>query len=111
MLPPAASASRPHRKLLPGGCQLEPMVPPPKPPFSSSVVITTDELNGGFGGGTIGSNWQPPGSNFLWGLEADAAGGSIGTSGVAGSDKINAFGSVTGRHGITSGPALFYVKG
>src|SRR5918992_5053125 len=32
---------------------------------------------GGFGGGTIGYNWQFPGSQFVFGIEVDAAGASI----------------------------------
>jgi len=78
-----------------------------------------DNGNGGFGGGTIGYNWQAPGSEWVLGLEADAAGGSIKDTEtfpvlaipVTGEDKIRALGSVTGRVGITSGPALFYAKG
>ena len=33
--------------------------------------------SGGFGGGTIGYNWQFPGSQFVFGVEVDAAGASI----------------------------------
>ena len=33
--------------------------------------------SGGFGGGTIGYNWQFPGSQFVFGIEVDAAGASI----------------------------------
>ena len=36
----------------------------------------SDELNGGFGGGTIGYNWQM-GSPWVFGIEVDAAGASI----------------------------------
>ena len=32
---------------------------------------------GGFGGGTVGYNWQFPGSQFVFGIEVDAAGASI----------------------------------
>jgi outer membrane immunogenic protein len=74
---------------------------------------------GGFGGGTIGYNWQFPGSQFVFGIEVDAAGASIKDS-VAGGfgglvfsaeDKIDALGSVTGRVGIAANTALFYAKG
>jgi len=79
----------------------------------------SSDISGGFGGGTIGYNWQAPGSNWVWGLEADAAGSDLkyGTSGVLArvpygfEDKIRSFGSVTGRVGVTGGSALFYVKG
>ena len=78
-------------------------------------VINSNDLKGGFGGGTIGYNWQTPGSNWLWGLEVDAAGGDLKDRATLGGfvleDKIRAFGSVTGRVGVTTGPALFYAKG
>jgi outer membrane immunogenic protein len=78
-----------------------------------------NDVKGGFGGGTIGYNWQAPGSIWVWGLEADAAGASLTHSETAvffgipvtGKDKVDAFGSVTGRVGVTAGPALFYAKG
>ena len=37
----------------------------------------TDAGSGGFGGGTVGYNWQFPGSQFVFGVEVDAAGASI----------------------------------
>ena len=74
-----------------------------------------DDLTGGFGGGTVGYNWQAPGSMWVWGLEVDAAGADVKDTltelGVTGEDKIRAFGSVTGRVGVTAGAALFYAKG
>src|SRR6516162_1981913 len=36
---------------------------------------STDRISGGFGGGTIGYNWQM--SNIVFGLEADGAGADI----------------------------------
>ena len=80
-----------------------------------AVTGSSDAVNGGFGGGAIGYNWQMPGSQFVGGIEVDAAGGNIGY-GVSGlgldfRDQINSFGSVTGRLGAAFGPALFYVKG
>lgn len=79
-----------------------------------------DDLTGGFGGGTVGYNWQAPGSMWVWGLEVDAAGADVKDSATAffgglpvatAEDKIRAFGSVTGRVGVTAGAALFYAKG
>jgi len=86
-----------------------------------------DDFKGGFGGGTIGYNWQAPGSMWVWGLEVDAAGADVKESAagivsvavpggfvnvpVSAEDKIRAFGSVTGRVGIAAGAALFYAKG
>ena len=75
---------------------------------------------GGFGGGTIGYNWQFPGSQFVFGVEVDAAGASIKDSltadiggGVLATEelKINSFGSVTGRAGFAMDAALIYAKG
>src|SRR6185436_4826753 len=47
---------------------------------------------GGFGGGTIGYNWQVPGSQFVFGIEVDAAGASIKESatGIVGNTVITA---------------------
>ena len=78
------------------------------------------DFSGGFGGGTIGYNWQFPGSQFVFGIEVDAAGGSIKDSltediggGVLVTEelKINSFGSVTGRAGFALDAALIYAKG
>ena len=77
------------------------------------------ENGGGFGGGTIGFNWQAPGSQFVFGIEVDAAGASIkdsqtavfGVVAVTAEDKIDALGSVTGRVGVAVDAALFYAKG
>jgi outer membrane immunogenic protein len=76
--------------------------------------------SGGFGGGTVGYNWQLPGSQFVFGVEVDAAGASIKdsfTEDVGGGllvtqeTKINSFGSVTGRAGFAIDAALLYAKG
>ena len=72
---------------------------------------------GGFGGGTVGYNWQA--SQFVFGIEVDAAGASIKDSqtGFIGivpftvEDKMNALGSVTGRVGVAMDAVLFYAKG
>jgi opacity protein-like surface antigen len=80
------------------------------------ATTASNELKGGFGGGTIGYNWQAPGSQFVFGIEADAAGAGIRYSeGIPGiyslETKIEAFGTVTGRAGFAVDNALFYVKG
>lgn len=83
------------------------------------LTTNSSELKGGFGGGTVGYNWQTPGSQFVWGLEVDAAWsdikyretGFIGFLPVTLEDRIESFGSVTGRLGVTAGAALFYAKG
>ena len=77
------------------------------------------EGSGGFGGGTVGYNWQLPGSQFVFGVEVDAAGASIKDSFtedqggvlVTQESKINSFGSVTGRAGFAMDAVLLYAKG
>jgi outer membrane immunogenic protein len=79
----------------------------------------TDAGSGGFGGGTVGYNWQFPGSQFVFGVEVDAAGASIKDSfsvedqGIVAfqDSKINSFGSVTGRAGFAMDAVLLYAKG
>src|SRR4051794_29380520 len=44
---------------------------------ADGFTTTSSDINGGFGGGTIGYNWQTPGSIWVWGLEADAAASDI----------------------------------
>lgn len=74
---------------------------------------STSDINGGFGGGTIGYNWQMV--DWVFGLEADAAGADVSDSdsslGVTLTEKVDAFGSVTGRIGYVAGAALIYAKG
>ncbi|HWW47524.1 MAG TPA: outer membrane beta-barrel protein [Xanthobacteraceae bacterium] len=83
--------------------------------FVGGGSVASNDLKGGFGGITVGYNWQAPGSQFVWGVEVDAAGGNIGASatdsGVTTKDSIRAFGSVTGRVGFAANSALIYVKG
>ena len=75
--------------------------------------------SGGFGGGTVGYNWQFPGSQFVFGIEVDAAGANIKDSltleggGIVATEelKITSFGSVTGRAGFAMDAALLYAKG
>jgi outer membrane immunogenic protein len=78
-----------------------------------SASESTSNIAGGFGGGTIGYNWQM--NQIVFGIEADAAGGDISDSetllGITGREKIDAFGTVTGRIGYAAGPALIYAKG
>ena len=80
----------------------------------------TNAGSGGFGGGTVGYNWQLPGSQFVFGVEVDAAGAGIKDSltadiggGLLATEeiKINSFGSVTGRAGFAMDAFLVYAKG
>ena len=70
-------------------------------------------FKGGFGGGTLGYNWQT--ASLLFGLEVDAAAAGIKSSaavpGLAVSDNIRGLGSVTGRVGFVANSALIYAKG
>jgi outer membrane immunogenic protein len=71
-------------------------------------------LSGGFGGGTAGYNWQT--GQFVFGIEADAAGADISSSLVipgfaSAEDKIRALGTVRGRVGVAYEQFLFYGTG
>lgn len=78
------------------------------------VVVTSssDRIKGGFAGGTLGYNFQS--GALVVGMEADGAWSDMKYSttflGVGLADKIQAFGSVTGRFGVAVGPSLFYGK-
>ena len=79
-----------------------------------AVSASSNDLKGGFGGGTVGYNWQA--GNWVFGLEADAAWSDIKYSesafGVTVTDKIQSFGSATGRIGfLPANAVLLYVKG
>lgn len=70
------------------------------------------DFNGGFAGGTIGANWQM--SNFVLGVEAEGAWADMGQSrtGIIGAtDRVEAFGSITGRLGVAFDNFLIYGKG
>jgi outer membrane immunogenic protein len=80
----------------------------------STISASSNDLKGGFGGGTVGYNWQT--GPAVFGLEADAAWSGIKYSQpvfgvITLADKIQSFGSVTGRIGWAASAALFYVKG
>jgi outer membrane immunogenic protein len=79
-----------------------------------AVSASSSDLNGGFGGGTVGYNQQM--GSWVIGIEADAAWSDIKDStsgfGVTLADKIQSFGSVTGRIGfVPASTALVYFKG
>ena len=78
-----------------------------------TVSASSNDLKGGFAGGTVGYNWQT--GQMVLGIEADAAWSDIKYSepifGGTLTDKIQSFGSVTGRIGFAANAALFYVKG
>ena len=86
---------------------------------TASTSSRAGNLKGGFIRGTLGYNYAPLGSSWLFGIEVDGAWASIRNSAsgtvlgttLAVEDKINAIGSVTGRLGWTFGPGLLYAKG
>jgi outer membrane immunogenic protein len=82
----------------------------------NGLVGTGSDIKGGFGGGTVGFNYQAPGSMFVVGAEADAAWSDIKYTvpivGVgSGQFRIQSFGSVTGRLGVAVDNVLLYGKG
>ncbi len=72
-----------------------------------------NDLKGGFGGGTIGYNAQF--GNFVVGIEGEGAWADINQSAslffVTATDRIQAFGSLTGRLGVALDNVLIYGKG
>ena len=79
-----------------------------------ALSTSSNNLKGGFAGGTAGYNWQM--GTWVLGIEADAAWSDIKDSmsgfGVTVADKIQSFGSVTGRVGyVPVQPLLLYFKG
>jgi outer membrane immunogenic protein len=72
-------------------------------------------FEGGFAGGTIGGNFRF--QNFVVGVEGEGAWSDIGQSAsgffglVTATDRIQAFGSLTGRLGVAFDNVLIYGKG
>ncbi|MBW7974958.1 porin family protein [Bradyrhizobium sp. BR 10289] len=95
--------------------------------YNGTGLNTPYSLGSSFiGGGTIGYNWQKPGTNFVLGIEGEAGylhlHGSrqdvnAVTAGFSLPDSVNttrigdAYGVIAGRAGWTANQALFYVKG
>jgi outer membrane immunogenic protein len=77
------------------------------------------DVNGGFGGMTVGYNWQA--STWVFGLEGDISGSSANGSSVdngpAGNPALTSFtkqewlGTIRGRIGYAANSALLYVAG
>jgi outer membrane immunogenic protein len=78
-----------------------------------TATASSTDIQGGFGGGTLGYNWQT--GQAVFGFETDAAWSDLKYSqtafGVTLTDRIQAFGSVTGRVGFAASAVLLYVKG
>jgi outer membrane immunogenic protein len=70
-------------------------------------------VDGGFGGGQIGYNWQS--GHFVLGVEADIQGAGIEEKttflGVDFKSGLDWFGTVRGRLGYAFGPSLLYATG
>jgi outer membrane immunogenic protein len=79
-----------------------------------AVSASSSDLKGGFAGGTVGYNYQM--GSWVEGIEVDAAWSDLKYSqsafGVTLADKIQSFGSVTGRIGfVPASTVLVYFKG
>jgi outer membrane immunogenic protein len=76
-------------------------------------VAADPRMKGGFGGGTIGYNWQT--GQFVFGLEADAAFAGIDASatafGITAESEIRSLGTVRGRIGMAFDTVLLYATG
>lgn len=79
----------------------------------------TLEIDGGFVGGTLGANWQAPGSPLVFGVEADMSWADIGGSatetfaGVTTSltSKADWYGTARLRGGVAFDSVLIYATG
>ena len=84
---------------------------------SETILGITDSgrIDGWFGGGQIGWNWQAAGSPWVWGIEADLSGSDIGSSvsvlGITQDANVNMFGTVRGRLGYAWDRAMVYGTG
>jgi outer membrane immunogenic protein len=78
-------------------------------------LIGSQDIDGGFGGGQLGWNWQAPGSPWVFGIEADASFASVGdTVAVVGGSidsDIDSFGTIRARLGYAVDRTLWYVTG
>jgi outer membrane immunogenic protein len=81
--------------------------------FSAQGVAGNEKISGILGGLHAGYNWQA--GSMVYGLEGDAdlsgAKKSYGAPGASAEVSNSFLGSIRGRIGFTSGPALFYGTG
>ncbi len=82
--------------------------------YMQDTDSTRTNIKGGYGGGTIGYNWQN--GALVLGIEADGAGASVKDSAslfgiITAEDKIRALGSVRGRIGAAFDTVLIYATG
>lgn len=79
----------------------------------------TSSLSGGFAGGTIGVNYQPAGTPWVFGVEGDGAwsnfgraeSATVGGFTVTASSTANFIATLRGRGGVAWDTALLYVTG
>jgi outer membrane immunogenic protein len=86
--------------------------------LNQNVFGTTNarDIDGFFGGGQIGWNWQAAGSPWVFGVEADISFGDIGSfTSVPGlgsvSTEVKTFGTARARLGYAVDRALWYLTG
>jgi outer membrane immunogenic protein len=89
----------------------------PAGPLTASVEFTDTSF---IGGGQIGYNWQPQGSSWVLGIEADLSGTNHDHSGELfrvvtdhfdGTSKLSTQGSIRGRVGWANNALLLYFAG
>lgn len=82
---------------------------------SSAGFSRSPSIDGWFGGGQAGYNWQGAGSPWVFGIEADISGGDIGGSqaflGTTVSTSLDLFGTVRGRIGYAFDGVMVYGTG
>ena len=75
------------------------------------------DVKGGLIGGTIGWNWQAPGSNLVWGIEGDLDWTNIKGGGLCPNPTFSCnvgnswIGTVRGRLGVAMNTLLLYATG
>ena len=81
--------------------------------YASENTSDGPGIKGGFGGGTVGYNWQF--SNIVAGIEADGAFADVSSSitalGITATAKVDALATVRGRIGVAFDQVLLYGTG
>jgi len=81
--------------------------------YASENTSDGPGIKGGFGGGTVGYNWQF--NNIVAGIEADGAFADVSSSitalGITATAKVDALATVRGRIGVAFDQVLLYGTG
>lgn len=77
--------------------------------YASEATSDPLALKGGFGGGTVGYNWQF--GTFVLGIEGDGAFGDVSTTVGPVTAKIDSLATVRGRFGVAVDQVLLYGTG